>query len=99
MTTFERLQLIKVMITQLHVNQIEQINCNRLKNLSKQQKVDTDPKAMQQINLTGNLNRPDIVTMPFIAEEKKETVLRYSKGTLKVLRIYFVLIQHNMVLI
>ena len=47
---------------------------------------------MQQINLTGNLNRPDIVTMPFIAEEKKETVLRYSKGTLKVLRIYFVLI-------
>ena len=30
--------------------------------------------------------------MPFITEEKKETVLRYSKGTLKVLLIYFVLI-------
>ena len=31
--------------------------------LSKQEKLDTDPKAIQQINFTGNLDRSKGVTM------------------------------------
>ena len=53
--------------------------------LSKQQKLDADPKAMQQINFTGNLDRAEDATMFFIIEEAKETVLDFSKGTVKVL--------------
>ena len=34
--------------------------------LSKQQKLDSDPKAMQQINFTGNLTRADSATVFFI---------------------------------
>ena len=54
-------------------------------NLSKQQKLDADPKAIQQINLTGNLDRAEDSTMFFIVEEAKETVLDFSKGTVQVL--------------
>ena len=53
--------------------------------LSKQQKLDADPKAIQQINLTENLDREEGSTMFFIIEEAKETVLDFSKGTVKVL--------------
>ena len=42
--------------------------------LSKQQALDTDPKAIQQINFTGNLAREAGVTMLFIIEEAKKTV-------------------------
>ena len=34
--------------------------------LRKQQKLDSDPKAMQQINFTGNLSRADGATVFFI---------------------------------
>ena len=53
--------------------------------LSKQQKLDVDPKAIQQINFTGNLTRGGAATMHFIIEEVKETVVDFSKGTIKVL--------------
>ena len=53
--------------------------------LSKQQKLDADPKAIQQINFTGNLNRVAGVTMFFIIEETKETILDFLQGTVKVL--------------
>ena len=53
--------------------------------LSKQQKLDADPKAIQQINFTGNLTRGEGALMFFIIEEAKETVLDFSKGTVKVL--------------
>ena len=42
--------------------------------LSKQHELDPDPKAMQQINFTGNLSRPAEATMFLITEEAKETV-------------------------
>ena len=58
--------------------------------LSKQQKLDADPKAIQQINFTGNLDRAEGATMLFIIEEVKETVLDFSKRTVKVLWFYFV---------
>ena len=53
--------------------------------LSKQQKLDADPKTIQQINFTGNLDRAESSTMFFIIEEAKETVLDFSKGTVQVL--------------
>ena len=40
--------------------------------LSKQQKVDADPKTIQQINFTGNLTRRGDVRMHVIIEEAKK---------------------------
>ena len=53
--------------------------------LSKQQALDVDPKAIQQINFTANLDREENTTMFFIIEEAKETILHFSQGTVKVL--------------
>ena len=47
--------------------------------LSKQQALDADPKAIQQINFTGNLENSAVII--FIIEEVKETVLDCSQGT------------------
>ena len=49
---------------------------------SKQQALDADPKAIQQINFTGNLEQQAAIF--FIIEEAKETVLDFSQGTVKV---------------
>ena len=53
--------------------------------LSKQQVLDADPRAIQQINFTANLDRNGNTTMLFIIEEAKETVLDFLQGTVKVL--------------
>ena len=53
--------------------------------LSKQQALDPDPKAIQQINFTANLNRAGYTRFYFIPEEAKETVFEFSQGTVKVL--------------
>ena len=53
--------------------------------LSKQQVLDADPKAIQQINFTANLDRADNTRFYFILEEAKETVFESSQGTVKVL--------------
>ena len=53
--------------------------------LSKQQALDADPKAIQQINCTANLDRAGNTRLYFILEEAKETVLEFSQGTVKVL--------------
>ena len=53
--------------------------------LSKQQKLDADPKSIKQINITENLDRAQDATTFFIIEEAKETVLDFLKGTVKVL--------------
>ena len=53
--------------------------------LSKQQALDADPRAIQQINFTANVDRAGNTTMFFIIEEAKETVLDFSQGTVKVL--------------
>ena len=53
--------------------------------LSKQQALDADPKAIQQINFTANLDRAGNTRVYFILEEAKETVLDFSQGTVKVL--------------
>ena len=60
--------------------------------LSKQQALDADPKAIQQISFTENLDRVENTTIFFISEDAKETKLNFSDGTLRVLCFYFVLI-------
>ena len=55
------------------------------KGLSKQQALDANPRTIQQINFTANLDRPGNTTIFFIIEEAKETVLDFSQGTVKVL--------------
>ena len=53
--------------------------------LSKQQALDADPKAIKQINFTANLDRAGNTRFYFILEEAKETILDFSQGTVKVL--------------
>ena len=53
--------------------------------LSKQQTLDADPRAIQQINFTTNLDRVGNTRVYFILEEAKETTLDFSQGTVKVL--------------
>ena len=51
--------------------------------LSKQQELDADPRAIQQINFTANLDRAGNSTIFFIIEDAKETILDFSQGTVK----------------
>ena len=53
--------------------------------LSKQQALDADPKEIQQINFTANLDRDGSTTIFFIIEEARETILDFLQGTVKVL--------------
>ena len=53
--------------------------------LSKQQALDADPRAIQQINFTANLDRAGNTRIYFILEEAKETIIDFPQGTVKVL--------------
>ena len=53
--------------------------------LSRQNKLDADPRAIQQINFTSNLDRAGNTTIFFIIQEAKETIFEFSEGTVKVL--------------
>ena len=53
--------------------------------LSKQQALDADPRAIEQIKFTANLDRADNTRVYFILEESKETKLDFAQGTVKVL--------------
>ena len=76
------------MITQLVVCWtiiISKINMSiKTINYYKNQALDAYLKAIQQINVAGNLNRAAGATMFFIIEEAKETVLDFSQRTVKV---------------
>ena len=52
--------------------------------LSRGQALDADPRAIQQINFTVDLDRTD-TRIYFIFEEAKETIFEFSQGTVKVL--------------
>ena len=52
--------------------------------LSRQQALDADPRAIQQINFTVNLDRAN-TKIYFILEEAKETIFEFSQGTVKIL--------------
>ena len=47
--------------------------------LSKQQVLDADPKAIQQINFTANLDRAGNKIIYFILEEAKQRLLKERK--------------------
>ena len=53
--------------------------------LSKQQALDADLRAIQQINFIENLDRAGKTKIYFVLEEAKETILDFSQGTVKVL--------------
>ena len=47
--------------------------------LSKQQALDADPRAIQNFNFTANLDRAGNIRIYFILEETKETELDFYK--------------------
>ena len=53
--------------------------------LSKQQALNADPRAIQQINFTAILDRAGNTRVYFIIEEAKDTILDFSQGTVKAL--------------
>ena len=57
--------------------------------LSKQEVLDADCKAIKETNLTENLDRAENTRIYFILEEAKETVLDFSQGTVKGLYVQF----------
>ena len=46
--------------------------------LGKEQALDADPRAVQQINFTANFDKVGNTTMFFIIEQANETVLDFS---------------------
>ena len=60
--------------------------------LSKQQALDADTRAIQQINFTANLDRDENTRFYFILEEVKETIFEFSQRTLKILLILILII-------
>ena len=60
--------------------------------LSKQQALDADPNAIQQITFAENLERGRGATMFFNIEEAKETILDLSQRCESVVVLSFVLI-------
>ena len=65
--------------------------------LSKQQALDADPKTIQPIHFTKNLDWAGNTRLYFILEEAKETVFEFSQGAVKVLWMQFCRI--NLILI
>ena len=103
MVKFEKLQFVKEMIKTtgclLDYNYFKNYYKMAAIDLSEQQALDADQKAIQQINFTGNLagNPVANTTIFFIIEEAKETkeATKISQVTLKVLQFYFVLIKYQ----
>ena len=54
--------------------------------LSKQQALESDHKAIQEINFTTNFDRAGNTRIYLILKEAKETGLEFSEGTVKVLQ-------------
>ena len=71
--------------------------------LSKQQVLNADPKAIQEINFTGNLNRQNAKGQNinvntkkfFIIEESKETILDFSKWTFNSLWMWLLILFYS----
>ena len=57
--------------------------------LSKQQALDADPRVIQQIKFTANLDRAGNTRICSILQEAKETILNFAQGTVKVLQIFY----------
>ena len=64
--------------------------------LSKQQALDVDPKAIQQINFTANLNRAGNTSIYFILEEAKETIFEVFPRNCKIF-VNAILLKYNLI--
>ena len=64
-------------------------------NLSKQQAIDVNPKAIQEIGILEMQNKQEIQQMIFFTEVAKQTVLDFSQVTVRVFYIYFSLTQYQ----
>ena len=53
--------------------------------LSRKEALDTDPRAIQQVNFTENLDRAEGTWMVFILEKVKKGILDFSQGTVRLL--------------
>ena len=53
--------------------------------LSRQNELDADSRAIQQISFTANLDRAGNTKIFFITGEAKGTIFEFSQGTVKVL--------------
>ena len=84
MVTFKKLQLVKEIITKVVLYKLVAVD------LSKQQVLDANLTAIQQNEFIGTLGEK--VTMFFITEETKETILNFPQGIVRVFQIYFALI-------
>ena len=71
--------IIKLVIDYLYINE------NYKMIAIKQQGLDTDSKAAQEINFTANLNRAGKTLLFSIYEEVKETILDFSQEFVKLL--------------
>ena len=56
-----------------------------VRDLSKQQALDADSRAIQEINFNAILDKAGNTAIFFIIEEAKETVLHFLQGTVNVL--------------
>ena len=52
--------------------------------LSKQQALDADPRAIHETNFSANVDRAGNTRIYFILQEVKETILDFSHRTVKV---------------
>ena len=60
--------------------------------LSKQQALDSDPRAIQLINFTTNLDQANNTRIFFILEGAEENLLDFSKETVKLLQVCYTII-------
>ena len=84
MKLIEEILMIKQLMTQLSNMMKDKVMITQLVDLSKQKALDADSKAIQQIIFTGQVH-DDALTVLYILEKSKETILQFSKGTAKVL--------------
>ena len=92
MKTFEKLLLVKEWLPNWLSTRLTLLFYD---DLSKQQPRDTDPKAIQQINFTGNLEQAGNKTTFFILEKAKETICIFLKEPSECCK--FHLLQYNII--
>ena len=62
---------------------------NDYKRFSKQEALNANPRAIQQINFTANLDRAGNTRIYFILKKAKETLLDVLQGSVKILWMQF----------
>ena len=70
-------------------------NCKMIAiDLRKQNELDADPRAIQQINFTANLDRDGNTTIFFIIEEEKESIFEFFKSFVNTVLLRFLVFKN-----